>query len=92
MSPESERKLLERREKAWSAVKRNYHLYKRDKLETQKKRGESFEPLSEQLQKLVKLKTERRELHEKKPLKPESTLDDEILPLLAKKEDVEQKK
>ena len=31
-------------------------------------------------------------MHEKKPLKPESTLDDEILPPLAKKEDVEQKK
>ena len=84
MSLESERKVLEKLEKARSAVKRKYHLFRRDKLESQKKLGESFEPLSEPLQKLVQLKTETREL-----LKPEraNLLDGEILSLLPKKEE-----
>ena len=60
MSLESERAVLEKLTKARSAVKRKYHLLRRDRLEAKKVIDESFEPLREPLQKLVKLEKETR--------------------------------
>ena len=44
--------------KARSAVQRKYHLYQRNQFESRKAIGESFEPISEPLQKFVELKKE----------------------------------
>ena len=60
MSLESECAVLEKLTKARSAVKRKYHLLRRDRLEAKKVIDESFKPLREPLQKLVKLKKETR--------------------------------
>ena len=61
MSLESEREVLEKLAKARSAVQRKYHLYQRNQFKSRKAIGESFEPISEPLQKLVELKKESRE-------------------------------
>ena len=60
MSLESEREVLEKLAKVRSAVQRKYHLYQRNQFESRKAIGESFEPISEPLQKLVELEKESR--------------------------------
>ena len=84
MSSESERKVLEKLTAARHAVQRKYRQLKRGKLETSRLLDKTFVPITEPLQKLVKLQKESRGWRNIDNLvdvvKPENLMDYDYIP------------